>query len=135
MSEPRRAWVEATKPALTDEDWDQLARIASAPGLSPGDVTFSLSIGPATVEECRALFAEKEKTDVSEPQPQDPIALQYMRALDYIHERLGKLEKNLGNDIGTTENARLLHRSIEATKHWKQPEFSDRFGSGKEDGA
>jgi hypothetical protein len=77
----------------------------------------------------------QRRRNVSETHPQDAIALQHMRALDYIRERLVKLEKNLGNDIGTTENARLLHRSIEATKHWKQPEYSDRFGSAKEDGA
>lgn len=53
----------------------------------------------------------------------------YTRALDYIGDQLVELEKKLGNEIGTVENAALLCRAIEACKYLKQPEFDLRFAS------
>ncbi len=72
-------------------------------------------------DDCREdrLLAEDCECDTPSPE---------RRALDYIYENLCALERNLGSDlIGSVENARLLHRSIEACKYLKQPEWGKRF--------
>lgn len=73
-------------------------------------------------------LAHRSSDDQPSPGGVEPTS-KHERALGRIYDLLCELEKDLGDDIGTPENARRLHRSIESCKFWKHPEFELKFAA------
>lgn len=74
-------------------------------------------------------LASAAKAAATEEPPAGKDANKYERALMRVTQILARLEERLGERIGTTDDAMLLHRAIESCKFWKHPEFELKFAA------